>query len=596
MENSLIQLSIAINELFFLSKNALLCSVFNTIKMIKYQWKPISPDEKKVRVFTEKVNLPPLLCTLLVERGISEVSDVHPFLYPKESHLHDPFLIKDMEKVVERINVAMSNKERLLLYGDYDVDGTTSIAIAFDFIQQEGVYPYYYIPNRYKEGYGLTNEGVAHAIEKKMQLVIAMDCGINAHRQAEKLKEAGIDLIIVDHHLPEETLPDAYAIINPKQKDCSYPFKDLSAGGLVFKVCQAYAKKYELPEGRWRKLLEFVGLSTACDLVPMLGENRVLAKMGVEAINQSERPGIKSLIRLSKRGKPLKVSDLVFGLGPLINAAGRLADANKAVSLLLAHDKKIAADYGKVLEYRNKLRREFDSRMFKEAKRQFEEKNKWEERESIVVSHPHWHKGVAGIVASRLAEEYQRPAVVLTESEGFLSGSCRSYAGINIHEALVMSSQFLLDFGGHRQAAGLRMKTQDLDAFEAYFEGAVHTIKKETPEEEVHQYLGELEFSDITPTFLSKLAMFAPFGPENRNPVFVSRGVRDSGYSKVLKGKHLSLSMKQGDSDIIKGIAFDRGDFSAHLNKPFDVYYTIAFNQWKGKKYLQLMVKDLRVK
>jgi len=560
------------------------------------QWIPDPADENAVRELHEALRIAPVFCRLLVQRGIYTFEAAKQFFRPDWSDLHDPFLMKDMPEATDRLTTAIQKKEKILLYGDYDVDGVTSIALMHSFLEPLGADLDYYIPDRYKEGYGLSYEGIEYANENGVKLIIAMDCGITARDETRRARSYGIDLIICDHHLPGQLLPEANAILDPKRPDCNYPYKELSGCGVAFKLAQAYAQTQHLHPSALEALLDLVAISIASDIVPITGENRTLSALGMQRLNRTERTGLKALIEQSGRQHPLTVSDIVFGLGPMINAAGRLADAGQAVRLLLSNEVDTAADYARILEYRNKLRREFDQRVAEEARALLTEETDWEQRCSIVLYQKHWHKGVVGIVASRMVEQFSRPAIVLTESEGRLVGSARSVAGFDLYEGLRACKDLLISFGGHTHAAGLSLMPQNLQIFKDRFETIAQVALSQTPPVPVVNIAAEIELKDITPKFWNILRQFAPFGPGNRNPVFAVHGAVNAGYSRLLTGNHLRLSVKQNDAPIFYGVAFGQGDVLPKIlsGKPFDLCFTIEEQTWEERTSLQLMVKDLK--
>lgn len=560
------------------------------------QWKLQAADITTSQHLQETLQIHPIFCRLLVQRDITTYEAAKQFFRPNLADLHDPFLMKDMLVAVKRLHQAILNKERILLYGDYDIDGTTSVAMMYSFLEKHHRALGFYIPDRYKEGYGISMEGIEYAAAKNVKLIIAMDCGIKAFQQAERAKTYGIDMIICDHHLPDDILPSALAVLDPKRTDCAYPYKELSGCGVAFKLVQAYIQHYDLSEEHWKDVLEFLVISIAGDIVPITGENRILAHYGLQQLNRSKRLGIQALIEYSKRETPLTISDIVFGLGPQINAAGRLADGAQAVRLLISKTKEAAFENARILDSRNKLRKEFDQRIAEEAIDLFMETPKWEERKSIVLYQPHWHKGIVGIAASRVVEHYHRPTIILTQSGDLAVGSARSVQGFDIHAAIQQCEKFLLNFGGHKYAAGLTLRPENIDAFRDYFEAVVSThIEAEQliPAVEVSAVL---DFKSITPEFWQILQEFAPFGPANRNPVFATKNVKDTGYSRLLKNKHLKLTLKQEKSPVFNGIAFNKGEhFDRVVTKsPFHICYTIQENRWRDQSHLQLMVKDMR--
>lgn len=533
--------------------------------MIPKQWKLIETDEQLVHKLQKELPIHPAFCRLLVQQGINSVAEARQFFYPTLDNLHDPFLMKDMDKAVQRLHKAIGENQNILLYGDYDVDGTTSVALMHRFLEKLGAHPDYYIPDRYKEGYGISFESLDYAKANRIDLFIAMDCGIRAEKQAIAAQHFGIDLIICDHHQPGEQLPSAHAVLDPKRTDCNYPFKELSGCGVAFKLTQAYSIRYELPSHYWESQLDLLAISIAADIVPMTGENRILACHGLEKLNHTQRPGLKALIDHSKRERPLNISDVVFGLAPVINAAGRMADAATAVKLMLTQSPDIAAEHIKALDYRNELRRSFEQRIAEEAIEAFTASDGWESRKSIVLYQEHWHKGVIGIVASRMVEKFYRPAIILTKSDHKVVGSARSVRGFDILEAISQCSDLLLNFGGHQYAAGLTLLPENVNAFCDRFEGVVQVSLPEALQIPVVDINAELNFEEITPKFRRILARFAPFGPGNRNPVFHTQNVYDTGFSEVLKDEHLSLTVRQEHSEPFKGIAFG----FAHLAEEF---------------------------
>ncbi|MFN7119950.1 MAG: single-stranded-DNA-specific exonuclease RecJ, partial [Saprospiraceae bacterium] len=522
--------------------------IADTTTSVRKRWRILDTNEEIVRQLQEQLGIHPLFCRLLAQRGITTFEAAKRFFRPEWSHLHDPLLMKDMEKAVDRLTQAIQKGEKILLYGDYDVDGTTSIALLYSFLEKYHKNLDYYIPDRYKEGYGVSMEGIRYAHEQKVDLIITLDCGITAIDQVKRANELGIDVIICDHHLPEEKLPDAVAVLDAKRPDCKYPFKELSGCGVAFKLAQAYVEVHELDWNQLIELTDFLAISIASDIVPIVDENRTLAWFGLQQLNRTKRAGLKALIDLSKRPRPLTISDIVFGLGPMINAAGRLADAQQAVRMLLSNDANVAYDYGRVLENRNKLRKEFDQRIFQEARELFLQDPNWRERKSIVLYQPHWHKGVVGIVASRMVDEFHRPTIILTDSDGKVAGSARSIPGFDIHEAIGMSKKLLITFGGHAHAAGLSLYPEDVPYFQDRFEATVTTLATPDIFEPEIEVAAEIQLTAITPGFWNILKQFAPFGPGNHNPTFVARSVQDVGYSRILTGNHLRICVKQGDS------------------------------------------------
>lgn len=557
------------------------------------EWQAVPADEARATALQEVLGIHPVLCRLLVQRGVETFEQAKAFFRPSLDDLHDPFLLQDMEAAVLRLRKAIERKEKILLFGDYDVDGTTSVAMMWSFLYPLLPHLDYYIPDRYREGYGLSLEGIEYAREKGVTLIIAMDCGITAVEQARRAAEYGISLIICDHHLPGQTLPQALAVLDPKRAGCPYPYKELSGCGVAFKLAQGYAQRYGIEREVLEELLDFLVISIAADIVPMTGENRILAWHGLQRLNRSHRPGINALIEESRRVRPLSISDIVFGLAPMINAAGRLADADHAVKLMLAQDRFVAAEYARVLEYRNQLRRDYDQRTAEEAEALFSGYES--DRSSVVLYQPHWHKGIVGIAAARMVERFHRPAILLTRSGNVATGSARSVPGFDLHEALGRCSDLLISYGGHAHAAGLSLLPENVPAFWDRFEAVVQLSLPREALRRVIAVHAEIDLEEITAGFWKILRQFAPFGPGNRNPVFVTRGVSDTGYSRLLKGAHIKLSLKQG-KQVFSGIAFHQADaFPAIADRrPVDICYTLEENTWDDRTALELMVKDIK--
>lgn len=564
--------------------------------MIPKIWKFVETNEPLVQKLQKELPIHPVFCRLLVQQGIKSLQEAKAFFYPELNSLHDPFLMKDMDLAVIRLEQAIRSNHKILLYGDYDVDGTTSVAMMITFLRKLGADPDFYIPDRYKEGYGISFEGIDYANETKTDLIIAMDCGIKAVKQAVAARHYGIDLIVCDHHAPGKELPDALAVLDPKRLDCNYPFDGLSGCGVTFKLIQAYCQKNDLPETLWKDLLDFLVISIAADIVPVTGENRVLAHHGLKMLNQTLRPGLQALIKNSQKQIPLNISDVVFGLAPTINAAGRMADADSAVQLMVAHSPEKSEEITKALGYRNELRRDFEKRITEEAIEAFTISDRWQERKSIVLFRDHWHKGVIGIVASRMVEKFYKPAIILTKSDNKVVGSARSVRGFNILEAIEQCDDLLLNYGGHKYAAGVTLLPENVPAFCDRFEAVVQVSLPEKLQSPQIDISAQLNFQDITPKFRRILAKFAPFGPGNRNPVFQTHGVMDTGYSETLKNEHLSLSLRQNGTPPLKGIAFYMNEYAdqVYTRAPFSICYNLRENNWKGETKLQLMVKDMR--
>lgn len=560
------------------------------------RWTLKPTDEALVQELQTQLQIHPIFCQLLIQRNIQTFEDAKDFFRPEWSNLHDPFLMKNMDLAIDRLEKAIKNNERILLYGDYDVDGTTAVALMHSFLEPLHSNLDYYIPDRYKEGYGVSMASIDYAKQNGVSLIIAMDCGIKAIQPVAQAKSQNIDFIICDHHLPGPQLPDALAILDPKQKDCPYPFKELSGCGVAFKLAQAYLKKNKKSDNILKDLSDFLVISIASDLVPMIGENRILSYWGLKKLNETLRPGLIALIEESRRTAPLSINDIVFGLGPMINAAGRLADAQAAVRLMLAKDKMVAAEHARILQQRNELRKEHDKLIAEEAKKMFQEIPNWESKKSIVLYQSHWHKGIVGIAAARMVDKFHRPAIMLTQSNGKIVGSARSIKGFNVYKAIQKCEHLLENFGGHHFAAGLTLLEKNLEAFKTLFEEEVRNhITPEQTEPEI-EISAILELQDIQASFWKILKQFAPFGPGNRSPIFATKNVKDIGYSKALRGDHLRLAVKQGDSKPVYGIAFGKGADIEKVStgEPFHLCYKLENNKWKEQENLQLVVKDIK--
>ncbi len=559
----------------------------------------ISPvDESLVQQMQAALQIDRIFCTLLVQRGITTLEAAQHFFRPKWEDLHDPFLMRDMDRAVERLDQALKRGERILLYGDYDVDGTTSVALMYSFLS--GFYHNldYYLPDRDKEGYGVSMAGVEYAREQGCALVIAMDCGIKAHEAVALAKSYGIDFIICDHHVPEGGLPDAVANLDPKRPDCPYPYKELSGCGISFKFAQALALYNNTPAEELMGLLDLVAVSIACDIVPITGENRVLAYFGLQRLNQSPSIGLWALMQRTNRPLPLNINDLVFAIGPLINAAGRLGDAREAVRLMLSADRHSALDHAGKLVLRNKERREVDFLMATEASQRVLSQPGQEETKSIVLFSPDWHKGIIGIAASRMAERFHRPSVILTKSNGRAVGSARSVPGFDLYAALQSCEDLFYSYGGHAHAAGMQMPIENIDAFVERFEQIVQQQISIGAEHPVLDICSALQLEDITPAFWRMLKRFEPFGPHNRNPMFYTSNVEDTGNSRLLDNNHVRLSLRSvGGKSVFGGIAFGLGEtFQSLKGQPFDIAFNLREESWRGERGISLQVKDMRPK
>jgi len=560
------------------------------------RWKILPADEQKVAALRNELKINTVLCRILVQRGLDDFDRAKKYFRPQLSELHDPWLMKDMDKAVHRIFEAFSRKEKILVFGDYDVDGTTSVACMYRFLQKI-YHPElidFYIPHRYREGYGISKAGIDFAKENGFSLIISLDCGIKSIDLIGYAKTLDIDFIVCDHHLPDSILPPAVAILNPKQKDCNYPYKELCGCGVGFKLITAVAQHLGLPDEDYYSYLDLVATAIAADIVPMTGENRILAFYGLKKVNESPNNGIRALIHLSALKRELLVNNLVFMIAPRVNAAGRMDDAKKAVQMFIAPTYEAALKYAEQLHVDNTDRKIADSTITEEALAIIEKDQILINRKSTVVFQSHWHKGVVGIVASRLIEKYYRPTIVLTQSGEYLAGSARSVNGFNLYEAIHACRDHLLGYGGHFAAAGMTLLPDQLESFSLKFEEIVSSTIDPVllvPEITVDSVVS---FKDLTPSFYNILLQMEPFGPDNMRPVFITRGVVDTGYSKIVKDTHIKFSLRQ-DGIVFSGIGFNMSD-KLHLLKtgPVDIIYTLDENEWNGVKSLQLKMIDMK--
>jgi single-stranded-DNA-specific exonuclease len=554
------------------------------------------PSQDKIKHLAQALNVEDFVATLLIQRGIETFEDAKNFFRPSLEHLHDPFLMKDMNKAVSRIELAIENQENILVFGDYDVDGTTAVSLVSAYLKSHYPNIATYIPDRYLEGYGISFKGIDFADDNGFSLIIALDCGIKSIDHIAYAKEKNIDFIICDHHRPGEFLPDAVAILDPKREDCSYPYDELCGCGVGFKLIQALGTNRGETIEDLIPYLDLVATAIAADIVPITGENRVLAYYGLQVINSDPRPGIKALVHQVKK-KTLDITDVVFIISPRINAAGRIKHGNHAVELLTEFNFEQAQQFASEIEQYNSDRKDLDKQITKEAFQQILTNNE-QDRFSTVVFQEDWHKGVIGIVASRLIETYYRPTLVFTKSGDKYAASARSVKGFDVYNALDACSEHLEQFGGHMYAAGMTLKAENYKTFKDAFEKQVQeTILPEmrTPEIEVD---AEINFTDITPKLIRILKQFEPFGPLNMTPVFMTKKVKDTGYAKTLgaEEEHLRLFVKQYNSDGIAAIGFGLGkklDITKNQNT-FQLAYSLAENEWNGTVSTQLMLKDIR--
>jgi len=558
-------------------------------------------DPAKVEKLSTEVGIDRVLAELLVKRGVETFEQARTFFRPSLDDLHDPFLMKDMDVAVERLHKAITSGEKILVYGDYDVDGTTAVALVFSFIRRFTSKVDFYIPDRYDEGYGVSYKGIDWAFEGGFGLIITLDCGIKAIDKAEYAKSKGVDMIICDHHLPEETLPGAVAVLDPKREDCFYPFDDLSGCGVGFKLVQAYSARYGVPFESLIPLLDLLVVSIASDLVTMVGENRTLAHFGLKQLNENPHKGLLAMINLSNlEPGHITIDDIVFKIGPRINAAGRMESGRLAVELLTAEDVGTAMFIGEKINENNNDRKNIDREITREALEMVESGNCLARENATVVYNPRWSKGIVGIVASRLVEAYYKPTVVLTKSNGFVTGSARSVAGFDLYEAIESCADLLENFGGHVYAAGLTLKEENLDEFarriDSFIAGKI-TADMLVPVVDID---ARLDFSQITPKFFRILKQFQPFGPGNGNPVFMTENVYDAGNGRKVGagGIHLKLDLIQESQPYhqIAAIAFNMADYYEYIKSgnPLDVCYSIVENYYRGNSTIQLRVKDLR--
>ena len=557
-------------------------------------------DIAVVRHLSRAMGVSESLANLMAQRNISSPEEADTFFNPSLDYLHDPFLMKDMNIAVDRISTAVKKNEKILVYGDYDVDGTTAVALVYSFLKDQYSNVEYYIPDRYKEGYGVSFQGLDFAFQNKCKVVITLDCGIKAVEKVKYARSKGLDVIICDHHYPGEEIPKALAVLDPKQPACSYPYKELSGCGVGFKLIHAYSRVHGIPFNKISPYLDLVAVSIASDIVPLTGENRIMAHFGMKRLNESPRTGLKEIMRESEVTKALTIEDVVFKIGPRINAAGRMETGSKAVDLLVSNDTLLATAISKEINNFNLERRSVDRIITTEALRMIAEDQRTVNARTTVLYNPTWKKGVIGIVASRLIETYYRPTVILTESNGFATGSARSVQGYDLYQAIESCSDLLESFGGHMFAAGLTLKKENIrpfmDRFELYVNGTI-TEEQLIPRMFIDT---ELSFSEISEDFFKTISQFQPFGPENMSPVFVSRNVFDTGLGRMVgsSGEHLKLNLCQESSGqkSFSSIAFSQADHFDYIKRgnPFDICYSLEMNEFRGNKNLQLNIRDIK--
>lgn len=569
---------------------------------MQFKWNYTPPADTQVNAakdLGEKLGISPILASLLIRRGITTESAAKRFFRPQLADLINPFLMKDMDAAVDRLNDAMGHKERILVYGDYDVDGCTAVALVYKFLRQFYSNIDYYIPDRYDEGYGVSKKGIDFAKETGVKLIIILDCGIKAIEEITYAKEQGIDFIICDHHVPDEVMPPAVAILNPKRPDDSYPFKNLCGCGVGFKFMQAFAKNNNIPFSRLVPLLDFCAVSIAADLVPVVDENRILAFHGLKQLNQNPSLGLKAIVDIcGLNGRELSMSDIIFKIGPRINASGRMENGKKSVDLLVEREYNLALDQAKHIDEYNEQRKDVDRQMTEEANQIVARLESQKHQSSIVLYDEHWKKGVIGIVASRLTEIYFRPTVVLTRDENLATGSARSVAGFDVYAAIKSCRDLLLNFGGHTYAAGLTMKWADVKEFRKRFQAYVEEHIEPEQREAILDIDAVIDFKDITKKLHTDLKRFAPFGPGNPKPLFCTLDVYDFGTSKVVgrEQEHIKLELVDSKSNnVMNGIAFGQSASARYIKskRSFDIAYTIEDNVFK-RGAVQLQIEDIR--
>ncbi|MBD9028049.1 MAG: single-stranded-DNA-specific exonuclease RecJ [Prevotella sp.] len=567
-----------------------------------YKWtyeEPTADETAAATALAREVNIHPALGRLLLKRGIKTATEARRFFRPQLSDLHDPFLMNDMQVAVDRLNQALGRKEHIMVYGDYDVDGCTAVALVYKFLSQFYSNIDFYIPDRYEEGYGISRKGIDFAAEMGVKLIIVLDCGIKAVEEVAYAREKGIDFIICDHHVPDDELPPAVAILNPKRHDNRYPYTHLSGCGVGFKFMQAFATSNGIEFNKLSSLLDLCAVSIASDIVPIMGENRILACQGLRCLNTNPSIGLRAIVEvcgLSER--ELSMSDIIFKIGPRINASGRMQNGKEAVELLVEKDYQAALEKAGCINLYNEARKDLDKQMTDEAFKQVEQLPGLDDRRSVVIYNESWHKGVIGIVASRLTEQYYRPAVVLTRSDGVATGSARSVSGFDVYKAVQSCSDLLENFGGHTYAAGLSMKVENVPEFAERFEAYVQKHIMDTQTEATLAIDAYLDFKDVTFKFYQQLKRFAPFGPQNERPVFCTRRVYDYGTSKVVgRGQeHIKLELVDNKSNnVMNGIAFGQSSQARYIKtkRAFDICYAVEENTHKRGE-VQLQIEDIR--
>ena len=571
----------------------------NSILKTKIWKQKSAPDQALVDVLTQELNAPEIIAKMLVQRGIDSSDKVKKFFNPRIGYMHDPFLMRDIDKAIERIQTAQQQKEGVLIFGDYDVDGTTSVALAYSFFKDKFDKIDYYIPDRYKEGYGISNDGIDYAKANGLSLIIALDCGIRSIEKIDYATSLGIDFIICDHHLPGAEIPKAVAVLDPKRSDCEYPLKELAGCGIGLKLAQAYSQVNDLDEREYLQYMDYATLSIASDIVPIVDENRIIAHFGLKIINQQPRLGLRKLKEISINKDELTIGDLVFYIGPRINAAGRMDDAKSAVKMLIASDEATADQYATELQTQNASRKLVDQKITADFQEIIAKNPALLHRKTHVFYKEDWHKGVVGIAASRAIELYYRPTIILTKSgEGILAGSARSISGFDVHAALEKCSEHLIQFGGHMYAAGMTLKAENLEAFREAFEKVGEEILDEEMLTPKVYYDAQLDVDDADMKFLNILNKMAPFGPGNLTPVFYAKNLKDDGTGKIIgqTQEHIRLNIKRSKS-AIAAVGFGMAAQYTYIKKAdsFEACFQINENVFRNVSSIQLMLKDIRI-
>ena len=551
-------------------------------------------NEDKVNGLQQELRISKTLCSLLINREIDTFEKAEKYFRPSLEHLNPPFEMLNMEKAAKCIIGAVEKNQKIMVYGDYDVDGTTAVSVMYLFLKSIGADVIYYIPDRYSEGYGVSEKGVELAISAEIQLMITLDCGISAFAEIKMAKDAGIDVIVCDHHLPADKLPEAFAILDPKQQHCPYPFKELSGCGVGFKLMQAIGELLDLPDSQIFRYLDLIAISTASDIVPLIEENRVLVKYGLEKLNSDPSWGVRELIEISGATKAMSVGDVVFKIGPRINAAGRLVHAKEAVQMFVSEDDEVRSQKASFLNQNNSERQNIDATITSQVLEMISNSDELISRKSTVLFDPSWHKGVIGIVASRAMETYYRPTIIFTSSNGVLTGSARSVKGFDIHNALGKCKELFINYGGHKYAAGITMKEENLSQFSSEFEEIVSsTIDPDQLIQSV--YIDTIvELSDLNEKFYNVVQQMAPFGPSNMRPVFAANGLMPDQYARIVGKDHLKFNCYK-DGVKIPAIGFSLGKHIERLkNDKFSCCFTVEMNEWNGNSNLQLNIKDIK--